>query len=97
MSTIVTTLKLPSALKRRLLLLARRSGRTPHAWMIDALAAQAAREEARDTFLEDAAAAAEAIDDGGPVYAMEDVHAWLRAKVAGGPARRPRPLRRGGR
>ena len=35
-----TTLKLPESLKKRIAPLAQAAGKTPHAWMIDALQAQ---------------------------------------------------------
>lgn len=88
-----TTIKLPPRLKARIAPLARRSGRSPHAWMLDALAREADREELREEFIDVAVESARAIDAGAPVYAMEDVHAWLRARVAGTRRRRPRPLK----
>jgi predicted transcriptional regulator len=88
-----TTIKLPPRLKARIAPLARRSGRSPHAWMLDALAREAEREELREEFIDAAIESARAIDAGAPVYAMEEVHAWLRARVAGKRRRRPRPLK----
>ena len=45
------TLKLPQELQMRINDLAAASGKSPHAFMIDALAAQAAREEIRGAFV----------------------------------------------
>ncbi|MBI3186135.1 MAG: hypothetical protein HYZ28_28700 [Myxococcales bacterium] len=89
-----TTLKLPEELKRRIQPLARQSGKTPHAWMIDALEEQATRSELRERFVRDALEAAKEVDEGGPLYAAEDVHAYIRARAAGRPARRPPPAGR---
>src|SRR3989304_2331433 len=51
------TLKLPQDLKTRINNLAAASGKSPHAFMVDALAAQAAREELRGAFVASALAA----------------------------------------
>ena len=84
-----TTLKLPPELKKRIAPLARRSGKSPHAWMIDALMREAELSEVREQFIDEAEEAAADIDSGGFVYAMEDVHAYIRAKRHGRGARRP--------
>jgi len=91
--TTPTTLKLPEALKDRIAPLADAAGKTPHAWMVDALERQAALAEAREAFLADAEAAAAEIDAGGALYAAEDVAAYVLARGAGkrAPAR-PRPI-----
>jgi predicted transcriptional regulator len=97
MSTATTTLKLPAPLKARIAPLAEAAGKTPHAWMVDALEAQAALAEMREAFIAEGEAAAADIDAGGPLYAAEDVHAYIVARAAGKPARRPRPARRAAR
>lgn len=89
-----TTLKLPEPLKARISPLAEAAGKTPHAWMVDALEAQAALAEMREAFIAQAEASAAQIDAGGPLYAAEDVHAYILARAAGKPARRPQPMRR---
>jgi predicted transcriptional regulator len=86
-----TTLKLPEELKARIAAAAGKAGKTPHAFMVEALELQVGRAEMRRAFIEDALAAAAEIDAGGPLYAMEDVQAYIRAKVAGKSAKRPRP------
>jgi predicted transcriptional regulator len=83
-----TTPTLPDELKERIAPLAEASGQTPHACTVDALRRQAALGELREAFLRDAAAAA-VIDRGGPLYAADDVHAYLRPRAAGKCARRP--------
>ncbi len=89
-----TTLKLPESLKARIAPLAEAAGKTPHAWMVDALEAQAALAEMREAFVADAEASAAEVDAGGPLYAAEDVHAYIVARAAGNSAPRPRPIRR---
>lgn len=91
---VSTTLKLPEDLKARIAPLAQASNQTPHAWMLDALEKQATQTEQRAAFVADAQAAADAYDTDGIAYAAEDVHAYLRAKVAGAKTRKPKPLRR---
>ena len=89
-----TTLKLPEPLKARIAPLAEAAGKTPHAWMIDALETQAALAEMREAFIAEAEASAAAVDAGGPLYAAEDVHAYIMARAIGKAARRPRPMQR---
>lgn len=96
MST-VTTLKLPDDLKARIEPLAAVEGKTAHAWMIDALRSQASLAEMRRSFIKEALDSAAEVDAGGPLYSMEDVHAYLRARVAGQAVKRPRPLKKGAR
>jgi predicted transcriptional regulator len=93
-STTTTTLKLPDDLKTRIAPLAEAVGKTPHAWMVEALEAQTALAEMRELFIADAQASAAQIDAGGPLYAAEDVHAYIVARASGTAARRPTPVRR---
>jgi hypothetical protein len=62
--------------------------------MVDALEAQAALAEMREAFIADAEASAAEIDAGGPLYAAEDVHAYIVARAAGKSPPRPKPVRR---
>jgi hypothetical protein len=48
----------------------------------------------REAFIADAEASAAEIDAGGPLYAAEEVHAYIVARAAGKTARRPQPTRR---
>jgi predicted transcriptional regulator len=94
MMATTTTLKLPELLKARIAPLAEAAGKTPHAWMVDALEAQAALAEMRESFIAEAEASAAEVDAGGAVYAAEDVHAYIVARASGKSARRPAPVRR---
>ena len=89
--TTSTTLKLPEQLRARIAPLAEAAGKSPHAWMVEALEAQATLAEARRAFIEQAAAAAAEIDAGAPLFAMEDVHAYIAARAQGKRPQRPRP------
>ena len=86
-----TTLKLPDELKARIAPLAESAAKTPHAWMIEALEAQARLAEMRQSFINDALASAAEIDAGGALYAMQNVHEYLLAKAACKAAKRPKP------
>lgn len=89
-----TTLKLPAPLKARIAPLAEAAGKTPHAWMVDALEAQVALAEMREAFIAEAESSAAEVDAEGPLFAAEDVHAYIVARAAGQTAPRPKPVRR---
>ncbi len=88
-----TTLKVPRALKARIARVAKKSGRSPHAFMLDALERQTRREEQIEAFVEEALTADRAIEEGDEVYAAADVHAWLARRARGERAARPKPWR----
>jgi predicted transcriptional regulator len=92
--TSATTIKLPEDLKQRIAPLAEAAGKTAHAWMVEALERQAAMAEAREAFLRDAEESAAEVDAGGPLYAADDVAAYLLSRAAGRPAARPRRVRK---
>jgi predicted transcriptional regulator len=89
-----TSLKLPPRLRSRIAALAKRSGRSAHSLMLEAIERHATREERRRAFMKEAAAADRAIDRGGDVYAASDVHAWLDRLASGANEPRPKPWRR---
>ena len=89
-----TTLKLPDVLRARIAPLAEAAGKTPHAWMVEALEAQAELAEIRRTFVDDALTSAAEVDAGGALYAMRDVHDYIRARAAGQKGPRPNPVQR---
>lgn len=88
-----TTLKLPRELKARIGRLAKKLGRSPHAFMIEALERHATHEERVAEFVASALEADAEIDAGGEVFAAEDVHTWLNRKARGHAAPRPKPWR----
>jgi predicted transcriptional regulator len=87
-----TTLKLPEELKARIASAAQASSKTPHAFMVEALEAQARLAEMRQSFINDAIASATEVDSGGALYTMEDVQAYVLARTAGKAAKRPKPI-----
>jgi predicted transcriptional regulator len=89
MST-VTTLKLPDDLRARIAEIARELDKTPHAFMVEAIAEQTERAERRHGFVTAALEAEREVAEDGAVYDADDVFAWLRARVTGSEPRRPR-------
>jgi predicted transcriptional regulator len=94
MPTSATTMKLPLELKRRIEPLARKSGKSPHAWMIEALEREATLSELREGILDQAEEAASELDRGGALYSAEDVHAYIRARATGKKAKKPSAIGR---
>jgi predicted transcriptional regulator len=87
-----TTLKLPEELKFRIASVALASGRTPHAFMVEALDTQARLAEQRQAFINDALVSAAEVDAGGALYAMQDVREYILARSAGKAAKRPKAV-----
>jgi len=85
-----TTLKLPQDLKERIASLARDAGKSPHAYMVDALEQQALRAGQRRTFVADAATAENDALRTGKAYPAGEVHRYFAARSAGKTAARPR-------
>jgi predicted transcriptional regulator len=88
-----TTLKLSESLKKRIAPLADSAGKTPHAWMVEAIETQATLAEKRKAFIADALAAEAEVERTGKVYAFEDVHRYVRALAQVKKARRPKPVK----
>lgn len=85
-----TSLKLPDALRKRVARLSKRGGVSPHAFMVRAIEAAAIAEEQRRAFVDDALEAEAEMEASGEGYAMQDVHAWLKARAAGRRVVRPK-------
>ena len=90
---VTTTLKLPEQLKARIAPLAEATGKSPHAWMIEALEERVVHSEAYAEFMAEALEADREMTETGEGYAAEDVHAYLRAIIAGEHATRPKPVK----
>jgi predicted transcriptional regulator len=85
-----TSLKLPDDVKQLALSAAKHQGVTPHAFMVEAIREAATAAEKRAQFVADAAASREDMLKSGKGYAAEDVHAYLRARVRGESAPKPK-------
>ena len=87
-----TTLEIPSELKDRIDRLAKDCDESPHALMVRALETAVDSMERRKAFYREADEADREMLESGMGYAHEDVAAWLRAKIAGKKAKRPKPV-----
>ncbi len=88
-----TTLKLPEPLKARIAPLAEAAGKSPHAWMIEALEERVAQSEAYAAFVAEALEADRQMTETGLGYAAEDVHQYLLDKLEGKAVKRPKPIK----
>lgn len=92
--TGTTSVKLPPELKARVSSLARKSGRSPHSFIVEAVERHAAREEAVQQFVAEALEADLDIERTGEVYDAGEVHAWIERLARGQKAKRPGPCRK---
>lgn len=88
-----TTLKLPEDLKERITSAAEAAGKSPHAFMVEAIAAQTALAERRKAFVAAAQAAEQEVAEYGLVYDADEVFSYLQDKLKGKPAKRPKAVR----
>jgi len=87
---VTTTLKLPEELKARIASAAEAAGKSPHAYMIEALAAHAALDERRRAFVASAHAAEQEVAEYGLVYDADEVFSYIQAKLDGKPNKHPK-------
>jgi predicted transcriptional regulator len=92
--TATTTLKLPDALKSRIARIAEAAGKTPHAFMVEALQAQTELAERRREFVVSALLARQEVAEYGLVYDADEVFSYLRDRLEGKQAKRPSPSKR---
>jgi predicted transcriptional regulator len=85
-----TSLKLPEDLKRRIERLASAANKTPHAFMVDALAREAERSELRARFADEAAISEEEAFSSGKSFELAATFDYLTARASGAKARRPK-------
>lgn len=85
-----TTLKLPSELKDRVASLVEGTGKSAHAFMVEAIEEQTRLAEQRKQFVASAVAARKDFERTGKAYALGDVKAYYVARLNGRPAKRPR-------
>jgi len=84
-----TSLKLPDDLKQRAANAALALGVSPHAFMVAAIEQAATLAEQRARLLADARAARDEMRESGKGFAADEVHAYLKAKAAGGKTAKP--------
>jgi predicted transcriptional regulator len=88
-----TTLKVPDDLRERLARQAEAEGKTPHAYMLQALLEKADRADRRREYLAAGAASLREYERTGIAYAMEDVQQYILGIAAGKKPRRPKPTK----
>lgn len=85
-----TSLKLPEELKQRAISAAQSQGVSTHAFMVNAIEQAADAAEHRASFIADALAARKQVQESGEAYDADEVHAYLRARVAGEKVTKPK-------
>ena len=78
-----TSLKLPDNLKERITKLAADTGKSAHAFMVEAIAEQTERIEEDRAFMARAIASKKHFDETGIGYPAEEVHAYVREMLKG--------------
>lgn len=85
-----TSLKLPDDLKKRTAAVAQQLGVSPHAFMLNAIEQAATAAEQRARFLQDAHTARNDLIDTGKGLDADEVHTYLKARVAGKKTAKPK-------
>jgi predicted transcriptional regulator len=85
-----TTLKLPDELKDRVIEAAAAAGKSPHAFMVEAIELQTQLAERRREFIGSALGAEQEVADYGVVYDGDEVLSYIKARLEGRKAARPR-------
>jgi predicted transcriptional regulator len=88
-----TSVKLPPALKSRVAALAKKTGRSTHSLIVEAVERHTAAEERMQEFVTQALEADADVQATGEVYPADAVHAWLDRLATGKKAIRPKPWR----
>ena len=86
-----TSLKLPDSLKQRVNALAAQVNKSPHAFMVDLIAAETARTEKYHKLLARAQESNREFDETGMAYDADEVNAYFRAKIQGIELPKPQP------
>jgi len=84
-----TSLKLPGELKQRAAAAAQGLGKTPHAFMVEAIEQAAALAESRAKFLAEAETARQSLLKDGKGFDADEVHDYLRKRIKDKQATRP--------
>lgn len=85
-----TSLKLSDELKQRAIAAAEMKGVSTHAFMVQAIEQAATSAERRASFVTEAQAAREQMLTTGKGYDASEVHAYLKARIAGNKPAKPK-------
>jgi predicted transcriptional regulator len=86
-----TTIRLPPQLKSRLTAAANRAGKTPHSFILEAIAEKTEREERRSELDEAAETRYAELVTSGKSVPWSEMRKYLQTRAEGKPARRPVP------
>jgi predicted transcriptional regulator len=89
----ITTIKLPDELKERIADVVKDTGKSVHAFMLDAIEQQTRLAELRRQFVADALAAEAEMISSGMGFSAADVHAYVEGLAKGRKVTRPRAKR----
>ena len=89
---VTTSLKLSDELKLRTVAAAEKKGLSPHAFMVQAIEQAATSAERRASFVDQAQAAREHLLQTGQGYDAGEVHAYLKARIAGSHPAKPKAI-----
>ena len=84
-----TSLKIPDELKRRIEHAAAAAGKSPHAFMVEALALEAERSEQREEFAAAAARSEQQALASGKAIPLDSAFDYLEARMAGRRVKKP--------
>jgi len=87
---MATSIKLSPELKTRVAAASKRAGKSPHAFMLEAIEAQTAQAERRQRFVAEAIAAEREALATGMGFRAEEVHAFAEVLARGEKPKRPR-------
>lgn len=79
----ITSVRLPESVKQAVEELARREGRTAHAFMLEAIEEKVALARERQSFLDEGRTALQEIEAGVPTVAFDEMVRWMRARAQG--------------
>jgi predicted transcriptional regulator len=87
---VATSIKLPPKLKTRVAAASKRAGKSPHAFMLEAIEQQTGQAERWQRFVADALAAEKDALETGLGFPADEVHAFADARARGEKPKRPR-------
>ena len=88
-----TTIRLPKELKDKVTRAAERAGKTPHSFILEAIAEKTELEERRTAFIEAAEQRYAGIVASGKTVAWSEMRHYLEQRISGSRATRPKPRR----
>lgn len=79
----ITSVRIPDALKQAVDTLAEREGKTPHAFLLEAIAEKVDAAARRQAFHDEGRAILAELRAGAGTVAFDDMAAWMRARARG--------------